>query len=156
MARIKVSKEIEATPQNLWAVLSDIGAVAKINPMVKSASASCEGEAGVGDTRVCSLRGGMRVEERVRSSIPNKSLEIEITGGTMPLKHGSGVFALEQIAPNRTRVDFVIEMAPKGGPLSPLMRLMMRPMLARVARGTLNGLGREVARTNERASPAIA
>lgn len=84
MATIRHHARVDATPDEVWDVVSDAGAISTWFPLIEESSA----DDGV---RRCTLRGGGRLEEEIVTSDDElRRLQYRITSGDMPVESHLG------------------------------------------------------------------
>jgi hypothetical protein len=126
-----IHHEIQANcpPARVWALLSDLTAVARYNPGVRSASIEGTARAGVGARRACELLPEGRVVERVTHWEEQRALGLEVAESDWPIHFMHWVTRLEADGP-RTRITQDLEYRVKFGPVGWLLdRLVMKRKL---------------------------
>lgn len=84
MATVRHHTRIAATPDAVWQVVSDAGAISTWFPLIEESSA----EDGV---RRCTLKGGGRLEEEIVTSDDTlRRFQYRITSGDMPVEFHLG------------------------------------------------------------------
>ncbi len=79
MATIRHTARIDATPDEVWQVVSDAGAISTWFPLIEESSAS-------DGVRHCTMKGGGKLEEEVVTSDDElRRFQYRITGGDMPV-----------------------------------------------------------------------
>ncbi len=83
--------EIEASPDDVWRVLGDIGSVRSWVPGVTSVTVD-------GMARVCAYEDGHVQDERILDySLGARSYRYEIDGSPLPVRDNTGTFAVEPL-----------------------------------------------------------
>ena len=87
---VSVTREIDASLSDVWAVLDDFGGVSKYNPNVETSGIVDGPETGVGATRECHFADGGRIEERIVHYEDRSSYTVDFVDlGAMPLKENT-------------------------------------------------------------------
>lgn len=129
MARVIVSKRINAPIDEVWASWDDFANIYKFNPnLTKSYLLGDENKATrVGSRRQCDLNDNKNwLREEIIEYRPNERLKIDIYDSSMPIKSMLATVEFEKISDNRTRIRFTSEFEPKLGLLGKLMLPLMR------------------------------
>ncbi len=136
MAKIIVSKRINAPIEAVWESWDDFANIYKFNPnLTQSYLLTDESEpTRVGTRRQCDLTDNKNwLREEVLEHRPNERMKIDIYDSSMPIKSMHATIDFEKISAHRTRVRFTSEFEPKMGLLgklmTPLMKRQFRPML---------------------------
>lgn len=105
MARIEKSIEIDRSPDDVWAVVGDVGAISTWLPAI--------GESSFSDgVRECTMEGGGVLREQISNrDDANRRYEYEITEGPMPLDHHHAWMSVDE-ADAGSRVTWITEIAP--------------------------------------------
>jgi len=128
------------SPERIWEVLSDLQAVERYNPTVRSATLKGTLRRGVGAERVCDLRPKGRVVERVTHWEDGRAVGLEISESDWPIHYMRWVTRVE---PSETGsvVTQKLDYAVKFGPLGWLLdRLVMKRKLSTTLDGVFAGL----------------
>lgn len=137
MTLIRHRLEASCPPEALWAVLSDLEAVARYNPGVREAKALDGEPRGVGARRECTLTPRGRVVERVTTWEEGAAVGFEVVESDWPIHFMRWT---TRIAPREggSLVTQDLEYAVKYGPLGWLLdTLVMRRTLQRTLDGVL-------------------
>lgn len=73
-----ITRHIDATTDEVWAVLDDFGGIAKWNPAVKRSAQTSEGDVGKGTTRHCDLSPIGGVNERIETYVPKQRMTVSV------------------------------------------------------------------------------
>ncbi len=95
MSEFTESIRISASPEQVWAVLADIGSICEWNPGVKRSEQTSPGDVGFGATRRCELGGKNYLDEEVVVFDPNRRITIRITDTNLPFNFADIRFSLE-------------------------------------------------------------
>lgn len=147
MARVTVSKRIDATIDEVWKSWDDFGNIYKFNPSVTSSTLlNDEGKpTRVGTKRQCDLSDGKNwVREEIVGYDPGKSMKIDVYDGTLPLKSMVATIELEKITEYRTRVRFTADFEPKFGVVGKLMVPIMKRQFGALLQSLLDGNANQV------------
>jgi hypothetical protein len=137
-----IEHELSATcpPERIWALLSDLTAVATYNPTVKSAQIVGTTRSGVGAKRSCDLLPKGRVVERVTHWEDGQALGLEVAESDWPITHMRWITRVEP-TPSGSRLTQRLDYAMKFGPVGWLMdNLVMKRKLSRTLDGILANL----------------
>ncbi len=149
MTRILNEITIDASKEEVWKVISDLGAIQSYHPLVKKSYYSTEQKEGVGAARVCEFGGGRSVEERAVQWYQNEGITLELGNGKKmpPFRKAFGRMSLEGIG-DKTRVILAFEYSVKFGFLGSVMdRFMIRPQFEKVIPRVLLGLKQQLETT---------
>jgi uncharacterized protein YndB with AHSA1/START domain len=147
-----IRHEIEAAcpPEDVWAVLADLEAVAHYNPAVRTAAIKGSRRTGVGAERVCELLPKGRVVERVTHWEDGRALGLEVAESDWPIRFMRWVTRVEPTS-GGSRISQTLEYAVKFGPLGWLLdALAMKRKLS----ATLDDVFARLARHAEARSTA--
>jgi uncharacterized protein YndB with AHSA1/START domain len=105
MARIEKTIAIDRSPDDVWAVVGDIGAISTWLPAIGRSSF----DDGV---RECTMEGGGMLREQISNrDDANRRYEYEITESPMPIEHHHAWLSVDE-AGNGSRVTWITEIAP--------------------------------------------
>jgi mxaD protein len=125
--------DIDATPDQVWAVLGDIASVDRWIPGVASVTVD-------GTTRVCTFEDGHTQDERILDYSPHtRSYRYHIEGAPLPVTDNTGSFSIEE---NGSRSRVVWESSFE--PLDPAMAIQLAEMWEPYLPMTLDNLRRLV------------
>jgi hypothetical protein len=145
-----IRHEIEAhcAPKQVWDLLSDLEAVQRYNPGVRSASIEGTQRHGIGAMRACELLPTGRVLERVTHWEQGRALGLEVAQSDWPIHFMRWVTKLEPSG-SGTRITQELEYRVKFGPIG---WLLDRIVMERKLRSTLDGVFASLVQHAERAS----
>jgi len=91
MATLRSHITIDRPADQVWAVVSDAGAISTWFPMVQTSTAS-------GEDRHCTLEGGVPLDEKIVTNDPNlRRFQYSIVGGGVPAQsHLGTIDVIEQ------------------------------------------------------------
>jgi hypothetical protein len=117
-------------PDRIWALLSDLQAVERYNPGVRSAALQGKLRDGVGAERVCQLVPKGRVVERVTHWEEGRAVGLEVTESDWPIHFMRWVTRVEPAATGSVIIQ-ELEYSVKFGPFGWLLdRLLIRRKLS--------------------------
>jgi hypothetical protein len=129
MTTIRHNVEAKCAPHRVWALLSDLEAVQRYNPGVRSAAIAGGQRTGVGATRVCELVPSGRVVERVTVWDDQRAIGLEVAESDWPIHFMRWVTKLEPQGAG-TRITQELEYRVKFGPMGWVLdRLVMERKL---------------------------
>jgi mxaD protein len=105
MARIEKIIDIDRSPDDVWAVVGDVGAISTWLPAI--------GESSFQDgVRACTMEGGGSLREQISNhDDASRSYEYEITESPMPLEHHHAWMSVAEVD-GGSRVTWVTEISP--------------------------------------------
>lgn len=135
--RLVNTVEVDATPEEIWAALEDAAAWPRWASVITNVEWTSPRPFGIGTTRTVTMRGGVVGYEEFISWQPHSRLGFRFNEATT-----SGVrafaerYTLEPQGDGRTRVTWVMAMAPRGASkaIVPLTRFAMRLAFGRMLR----------------------
>ncbi|TMB02996.1 MAG: SRPBCC family protein [Deltaproteobacteria bacterium] len=126
-----IHHEVQANcpPEKVWALLSDLEAVQRYNPTVRTATVRGARRTGVGAERACELVPKGRVVERVTHWEDGRAVGLEVAESDWPIHFMRWVTRLEP-AGATTRITQSLEYKVKFGPVGWLLdNLVMKRKL---------------------------
>ncbi len=142
MSNFSAQIKINASKEQVWAVLSDLGSIYKWNPGVSHSYSTSESSGGEGATRHCDIQTPLKgyLEERAFDWREGESFKIDIYDTNFPLKRNVVQFSLRTDGS-----DTVVEVSPeyqlKFGALGAVMdRLAFNRQFRKGMTGLLTGL----------------
>ncbi|NKB67367.1 MAG: DUF1857 family protein [Candidatus Latescibacteria bacterium] len=134
--------DVEATPEEVWAVLGRYMHMHEFAPRIESIDALTDGEDGVGSQRRCHFSDGTSVVEEVTAWEPNHRYRLRLVEmGPMPVKEAHATLEVEPLAGGGSRMKMAMDYRMKFGPIGWLMgQTMMKAMMGKIFEGVLNGL----------------
>lgn len=125
----------------MWAVLADFPNIAAWNEAVTKSYAIGEAVEGVGAQRICELGdNGPRLRETVTEWTEHARMVIDIDEiQRMPINQARMTFDLADRG-DQTQLTMNYEYAPKGGPLAPVVALMLKPAMRKGFNGFVDQL----------------
>ncbi len=157
MAQFSTDIIINATREEVWSVLSDIGTIAQWNPGVKESYGTSEQPDGPGATRFCDLGGKNYLNEEVVQWKFCEKLTMRVVDSNMPFESADIHFTLEDAngptkvgttKVNKTQVTVTPEYRLKYGVVGQLMdRFYVRNSYENGMKNLLRGLKEYVERS---------
>jgi ligand-binding SRPBCC domain-containing protein len=145
MTTIHHDVQANCPPEHVWALLSDLEAVQRYNPTVRSATIQGARRTGVGAERACELVPRGRVVERVTHWEDGRAVGLEVAESDWPIHFMRWMTRLEPSG-QATRITQDLEYQVKFGPLGWLLdKLMMKRKL----RSTLDAVFAELVKRAE-------
>ncbi|NKB54618.1 MAG: SRPBCC family protein [Rhizobiaceae bacterium] len=134
--------EIDATQDEVWAVICRYMHIDEFAPFVTSVDALTEGEVGLGSLRRCHFDNGSSLDEEVVEWQPNRGFRVRLTDlDPMPLNEAFAGISVEPLGDNRSNVTWSMDYQVKYGPFGWLLgQTVMRVMMGRVLMANLKGL----------------
>jgi uncharacterized protein YndB with AHSA1/START domain len=125
MATFSESIDINATPDEVWAVLGDLSGVDQWIPGITSVTVD-------GLRRVCTFEDGHRQDEEILDYSPSaRSYRYRIDGAPLPVTDNAGSFAVHQVD-GVTRVVWEASFKPLEPAMSEQLAQMWQPYLPMV------------------------
>ncbi|MDH3628716.1 MAG: SRPBCC family protein [Acidobacteriota bacterium] len=139
---------IDASVDDVWNALSDIGAIHRWNPGVEDSRLTTTGDVTLGSARRCELGGKNYLDETVVEWVPGERLTMRIVGTNLPFKSADIGFTLAGYD-RGTRVCVSPVYRLKFGPIGALLDiLVVRRQYRRGMASLLRGLKRHVEATD--------
>lgn len=148
MSNIKLEFKSPASPEFVWALLSDFAHIDFFNPnLLSSHLMPGSPPRGIGTVRQCNLKDGKNyIRERVTAWDEGKSYAIDIYEGTMPVKDAYTTLGLEPSMGGGSRLYMDFHYTPKFGPLGFVMdKVMLNRMMRGMLIKLLEGLSQKAA-----------
>ena len=140
MHTVERTRDTGHSVEAIWETLAAFNKVEDWHPLVASSPGTPRSEFGVGASRVCNFNDGTSVNETVTAVDPGRSMSIDVSEMSMPLKEMHAQFALSPRSAG-TAVTMKLEFQPKFGPVGTLMaHMMMKPMMTKLVDKVLAGL----------------
>jgi carbon monoxide dehydrogenase subunit G len=140
MIQAIVIRNIEASYDEVWPLLSDITKVVDYHPSVSSVDLVTSNKEGVGATRVCHFFDGTSLKETVTEA-DAKHLKLQLSEFTVPLKEFEAEMNAKVISERVTEVTFQFTFTVKYGPLGYLMGVtLIKPQMKKMGASVLLGL----------------
>ena len=148
MLHVERTRDINATPEAIWAMLGRFMHIDEIAPAVTRVDALTAGSIGIGARRRCHFDNGGAMVEEVTSWTPGKGYSV--TGSEldpMPLHALEAEIRIEPTANGGTKIVWSTDFKVKYGPLGWLLgQVMMKPMMGKVIDANLDGLAERIVR----------
>lgn len=144
MGTFKKETRIDASKEQVWEVLADLGSIAEWNPGVTASHSTSESPQGEGATRHCDVKGmggkSAYLEERAFDWREGEGFKIDIYESNLPIKRNVVTFAIAESG-GGTIVQVSPDYQLKFGPIGSLMdKLMVRRQFEESMERLLAGL----------------
>ena len=145
MIHLERTRRMEASPEAVWAVLSDFMHVDAFAPLITSVEALTEGENGVGSKRRNYFENGSSVVEEIIAWEPGRSFTVRLSEmDAMPLHEATSQMSVKPVR-DHCDVTWTFDYRVKYGPLGWLMgQTLMKMMMGKIINGNLKGLAEKV------------
>jgi len=135
------TRRINAAPERVWAIVSDVTTIHLWHPSVASADLLSERPTGMHAARRCNFRDGTNVREDVVEVDEGRRVRLALSEFSMPMKSLAAEFSVATAADGTSEVTFTIDFEVKYGVLGQLMgALMVRGQLEKLTAKVLGGL----------------
>ena len=158
MIHFERTLEIDATPDDVWAVLGNFMQVDEFAPEIVSVDVLTEGEDGIGSRRRNHFKNGTSLVEEITEWEPAKRrFRLQMLDmDSMPLHEGYSAMSVEPTDNGRSMVMWDMDYRVKFGPLGWLMgQTMMKMMMGKIIDGNLKGLADKVTSNRTATAQAI-
>lgn len=147
MTRVVCSIEVNATPDSVWSVVSDVAGVADWNPNVRSAQCGSV-RRGVGVTRTCELAPRGQISETVSMWIEGREVWFAI--GAHGAIRSADMGIVIRPAPEGAVVEAIADYHLALGPVGPVIdKLTTKRLMIRMLERSLDGLKSHVERSGK-------
>ncbi|WP_298850405.1 SRPBCC family protein [uncultured Ruegeria sp.] len=138
--------DIDANPDNIWAMLSRFMQIDEIAPQVVHVEALTHGANGVGSRRRCYFENGTSLVEEVAKWTPGRGYTVQLSEmSAMPITKAHAAIAIEVLTENRVRVTWSMDYRMKYGLLGWLIgQTLMKVMIGRILDGNLKALSEKM------------
>ncbi|MFT4627943.1 MAG: ribosome-associated toxin RatA of RatAB toxin-antitoxin module [Myxococcota bacterium] len=144
--RGRAVRVVRASPEAVWAIVSDVTTVAQYHPSVATADLLSASATGLGATRRCNFHDGSSVREEVVDVSEGRRVRLALSEFSVPMKRLEAEISLAPAPGGHTEVTFEIAFVIKGGALGQLMgALVVKRQLDAVAAKVLSGLDHHAA-----------
>ncbi len=127
MHSFSVSREVEASLDDVWSLLDRFGDTWVYHPAVSESRLVSEKPTGVGAQRECTMYDGPTIQERIinyDASLHTYEITV-VEFGPMPLKQFNVTIEAERTGPKHTLITYSGFIVPKLGPIGWLMAKAM-------------------------------
>lgn len=143
MHQLNVTREIDASPDQVWGLLDNFADTWIYHPIVAQSESLGGQKTGLGAKRRCTMYDGKQVEECITRYAPEeRSYEVTVTdAGRLPLDEMVLSITVYEGAEGHARVEMVGHMQPKYGPVGWLMaKLMMKRQFEKLLAQLIEGM----------------
>ena len=147
MIHFERSLKINATPDDVWAVLGNFMHVNKFAPEIESVDALTNGKDGIGSKRRNHFKNGSSMVEEITEWEPTKrKYRLQMSDmASMPLHEGYSTMSVEPTGNGQSRVIWDMDYRVKYGPFGWLLgQTIMKMMMSKIIDGNLKGLADKV------------
>lgn len=138
--------ELDAGPEDIWAVLDRFMHIDEFAPLVVSVEALTETPVGIGSKRRCHFADGNSVVEEVTAWEANRRCRVRLSDtDPMPLMEAHAEISITPQGSGRSTVRWSMDYRLKYGPFGWLLgQTVMKRMMSKVLDGNLHGLADKV------------
>ncbi len=148
--------DINARPNEIWAILRRFMHIDEFAPQVISVDALTAGSDGVGSQRRCHFANGTSLVEEVTDWQVDRGYTVRLSQMAMPLREAQAAIAITPLSDTRSRVIWSMDFRMKYGPLGWLMgQTLLKMMMGCVLAENLSALAAKV-QTHPDAQPRTA
>ncbi len=147
MIHFERTLEIDAMPDDVWAILGNFRQVDEFAPEIVSVDALTDGADGVGSKRRNHFKNGTSlVEEIIEWEPAKRRFRLQMLDmDSMPLHEGCSAMSVEPRANGGSKVVWNMDFRVKYGPLGWILgQTMMKMMMGKIIDGNLQGLANKV------------
>jgi carbon monoxide dehydrogenase subunit G len=155
LVKITTSRRIAAPAEDIWRLLEDFGNFYRVNPLLECSPVVNGVARGIGAERECQFYDGSTIRERITAVRAGESMEIAITGSSLPIREGRVMISVAPEDPGHARVTFNATITLKFGVLGRVLGLVMRLVLKSQFNLVLRGIATHLA-TGEVVGPRSA
>ncbi|MEM6990051.1 MAG: SRPBCC family protein [Myxococcota bacterium] len=137
MSTLTISRTLRHSPEDVWSVLEEFGAIHRWSASVESSPINAgTPERGVGAERNCHLYDGNHIQERVTQVVEGRRLALEVFDTSLPVKSADAAFELSPTSDGGTELSMTFDYVVKFGLLGKAMDGLMlrRGMTASLSR----------------------
>ncbi|MBW2252510.1 MAG: SRPBCC family protein [Deltaproteobacteria bacterium] len=138
--------EIDAKPDDVWAVLGNFMHIDEFAPEIVSVDALTDGKDGIGSRRRNNFKNDTSLVEEITEWEPKRRLRVRLSEmSSMPLHEAYSLMSVKPRDNGRSMVTWDMDYRVKFGPLGWLMgQTMMKMMMGKIIDGNLKGLADKV------------
>ena len=145
MSNITRTLIVQASSQQVWAVLKDFSGIHRWHPKVETSPLTNEINEGLGAGRICNFYDGTSIKEEIVEYQEGEMMKVALSEFSMPLHRGEATINLRELSEEETEVTFAMDYDVKFGPLGWVMNsLMMQPMMGKMFEQVLGSLDHHV------------
>lgn len=151
MIHFQRNRVINATPEEIWAVLGRFMHIDEFAPQITSVDALTTGEDGIGSRRRNNFQNGTSVVEEVTEWNAGTGLKVELSDmDAMPLKKAGSEMFITKVG-QKSKVTWTFDYKVKYGLLGWLMgQTLMKMMMGKIIDANLKGLEDKVLQNKAR------
>jgi len=153
MIHLERNLEIDASPDDVWAVLGNFMHADEFGPELESIDALMKGEIREGSKRRSNFTNGSSMVEEIIEWEPKRRYHrLQLSDMSMPLEDAYSRMYVEPTGKGQTKVTWDFDFRMKYGPFGWLMgQTMMKMMMGKVIDANLTGLS-DTVRSNGKTS----
>ena len=146
MLHLERTLEIEAAPDDVWAVLGRYMHIDEFAPEIVSVDALTDGEDGIGSRRRNHFKNGTSLVEEVTEWEPKRRYRVEMSEmSPLPVHEAHSAISVEPTDNGRSKVTWDMDYRVKFGPLGWLLgQTMMNMKIGKILDGNLKALADKV------------
>ena len=147
MQHVKVSKIVDAKPNDVWSVLNRFDETYIYHPFVETSKSLNGISSGVGAKRECVMYGGQRLEETVTEhDAQNSTYLVEVLEfGPLPVTAMKVRITLAEAGADRTNVTYDCWFSPRFGIVGRLvLPTILKPQLRKMLNALIDGVGAHI------------
>ncbi|WP_170414741.1 SRPBCC family protein [Ruegeria atlantica] len=140
------SLDVNARPDEIWAILSRFMHIDEFAPQVTSVDALTTGDNGVGSKRRCHFQNGTSLVEEVTNWQINQGYSVRLSEmPAMPMHEAHAAIAIQPVTGTHCRVTWSMDYRMKYGPVGWLMgQTLLKVMMGRVLADNLKALANTI------------
>ena len=141
MNQVSATSVVNSPIARVWEAIADVGSIENWHPGVERSPVLSPSRTGLGAARRVELYDGSTAVETVTSQVDGRSVTVEMSEHTMPMKYAAATFEMKADGDDRTVVTFSMDYEMKYGPVGWLLNtLMLRGILNKLFSSVLDGL----------------
>lgn len=144
MTTLRLTKHTPASPQSVWALLSDFANIDFFNPNLKNSFLISDKDApvGIGTKRQCDLTDGKNyIQEEIIEWQEGEYYTVDIYNGTLPVQNSKTKLGVMPQATGGSQVYMEFSYDPKFGLLGKIMNVVvLKYMMSRLLQKVVDGL----------------
>ncbi len=152
MIHLERTLDMNATPEDIWAVIGLYMKTEDYSPYIVSVDALTDGEDGMGSIRRNNFENGTSLVEEVIQWTPNRGYRVRASEfGSNPMRELTAELAIKPASNGKSKVVWSLDYGMKYGPLGWLMgQTMIKRFMRKVVDANLKALADKV-RSNQNA-----
>ncbi len=132
---------VNVPSERIWEVLNDYSSLERFATTIETSPIAGDKKSGLGAKRLCTFRDGSSLIEEIIDYQEGRSIRINISEFSLPLKTMQAEMGVEKVDANSSDIFWSADFVVKGGPFGWLLGLLvMRPVMKGVFTKLLSGL----------------